>query len=244
MKNSLIIAATAALALTACDKAADKPVDNSPLEQIEAPGGDWTAVVSETPEGGFVMGNPNAKVKLVEFASLTCPHCAEFEKTAMQPLIDTYVKSGQVSFELRNFVRDAADLTATLVSRCNGSASYFGLTRQLFAEQQEWLNKLQSADQASLQALDALPPQQKSVRFAELMGMQDWAAQRGLPAAKVNACLTDQGAIDRLVAMQTEATSQYNVPGTPAFLINGELVETEAGTPLWQQLEAKLRDAI
>ena len=237
-------AAVAALSLTACDKGADKAATNTPIEQIQAPNGDWSAVVTETPEGGFLMGNPNAKVKLVEFGSLTCPHCREFDEQGVKPLIDTYVKSGQVSFEFRNFVRDAADLTATLVARCGGPASFFGMTRQLFADQPDWVGKIQSADPVTLQALETLPPQQKSIKFAELLGLQDFAAQRGLPAAKVNACLSDQGAIDRLVAMQTDAVSQYQVPGTPAFLINNEMVTLDGTGTQWEQLEKKLRDAL
>ena len=58
------------------------------------------------------MGNPNAKVKLVEFGSLTCPHCAEFEEEGGKALIENYVKTGQVSWEFRNFVRDPFDITA------------------------------------------------------------------------------------------------------------------------------------
>ena len=60
-----------------------------PVEAVPAPnGGDWSTIVSATPEGGFVMGNPNAPVKLVEFGSMTCPHCAEFDEAAMKPLTD------------------------------------------------------------------------------------------------------------------------------------------------------------
>src|SRR5918998_2689468 len=58
------------------------------------PGGDWAQVVSQTPAGGFVMGNPNARVKLIEFGSMTCPHCREFDEAGVQPLIDKYVKTG------------------------------------------------------------------------------------------------------------------------------------------------------
>ncbi|MCA1653471.1 MAG: DsbA family protein, partial [Sphingomonadales bacterium] len=88
---------------------------------VAAPnGGDWTTVVSRTPAGGFVMGNPNAKVKLIEYGSLTCPHCAEFEEKGGKPLIDNYVKKGLVSFEFRNFVRDPYDITAALIARCGG----------------------------------------------------------------------------------------------------------------------------
>ena len=65
---------------------------NVPLKQIPAPnGGDWTQMVSETPQGGFVMGNPNAPVKLIEFGSLTCPHCAEFSEQGAPVIVSKYV---------------------------------------------------------------------------------------------------------------------------------------------------------
>ena len=123
----------------------------SPRRPLPAPNnGDWSTVVTKTAEGGFVMGNPNAKVKLVEFGSMTCPHCAEFEEQGGKPLIDNYVKKGLVSWEFRNFVRDPFDMAATLLARCGGEANFFGMTRTLFHDQKNWIGKMQAADQAQL----------------------------------------------------------------------------------------------
>ena len=243
---SLLAAGT--LFVAGCDKGADNaaaPVPSGPIEPIAAPsGGDWTQVVTETAEGGFLMGNPDAPVKLVEFGSMTCPHCREFEEEAMQSITDTYVKSGRVSFEFRNFVRDGLDLTASVVARCGGAPSFFGLTNQLFADQPSMFEKVQAADQAQLQAIEALPPAQKLARFAELAGLKQWAAMRGVPSAKLDQCLADQSQIDRLVQMQSDATSTYEISGTPSFAINGELVKTEGTDSVWKQLERKLREAL
>lgn len=248
-KPLTIFAATLALALAGCDS---KPgsgdstkVESGPIEPIPAPnGGDWTTIVSVTPEGGFRMGNPDAPVKLVEFASMTCPHCREFEEQGGQALIDTYVKSGRVSYEFRNFVMNGADLTASVLARCNGPAGFFGFTRQLFADQPQWTQTLQSADPAEMQAISALPPTQQLPRLAELAGLKQWAALRGLPAAKADQCLASQAEVDKLVQMQSDAVANFEVAGTPSFLLNGEMLELEGGTPLWTQVEAKLRDAI
>ena len=213
--------------------------------RIAAPnGGDWTQTVTQTAEGGFLMGNPDAPVKLVEFGSMTCPHCADFDKAAMEAITNTYVKSGRVSFEFRNFVRDPLDLTASVVARCGGPASFFGLTTQLFEAQKELFARMQSADQATLAAIDQLPPPQKLPRFAELAGLKEWAAMRGVPSAKLDQCLADQSQTDRLVQMQSDATSTYQISGTPSFLLNGKVVEFEGSDPLWTQLEAKLRSAL
>lgn len=245
MKSMHILAASVAILASAAacnaEKGGDSAASAAPIKPIAAPNnGDWSEMVAETPEGGFVMGNPNAPVKLVEYGSMTCPHCADFQADAEKELIEKYVKSGQVSFEFRNFVRDPYDITATLIARCGGPSSFFGLTRGLFAEQKDWIGKIQAAPADQQQALMGLPPQQQFGAIAGLAGFPQWAAMRGVPSAKSAACLADDAATTKLVQMQTDAISQYNVPGTPAFLINGSLVEGSN----WELLEPKLGAAI
>ena len=211
------------------------------VEAVAPPeGGDWTQMVTQTPEGGFLMGNPNAAVKLVEFGSMTCPHCAEFDEKATAPLQE-YVKSGRVSYEFRNFVRDPFDLTASLIARCGGAQTFFPLTHALYESQKQWVQDIQNASEQQMQQLTSLPPQQQFVEIAKLANLQQWAAQRGLPSSKSAACLTNQAEVDRLVQMTSDAVSTYNVPGTPAFLINGELVGQAA---TWEALEPKIKEAL
>jgi protein-disulfide isomerase len=245
MRLSFLILASAALLATACN--AEKGAANSSgpdvaAKPVPAPNnGDWSTIVSKSPEGGFVMGNPNAKVKLVEFGSLTCPHCAEFEERGGKALIDNYVKKGLVSWEFRNFVRDPFDMTATLLSRCGGEASFFGLTRNLFADQRDWIGKIQAADQATMQALQAMPPAQQFSTIADIGGLKQYAAMRGVPRAKAEQCLADEAEVNKLVQMNTDAATGFNIPGTPSFLINGALVEQTAS---WEALEPKIKDAL
>ena len=245
MRISAIFLASAALLATACSDE-NVATNGSGPEVTAAPvpapnNGDWSTIVSKTPEGGFVMGNPNAKVKLVEFGSMTCPHCAEFDHEGGKALIDNYVKKGLVSWEIRNFVRDPFDMTATLLARCSGEAGFFGLTRNLFADQKDWIGKVQSADQAQLQALQGAPPAQQFSTIAELAGLKQYVSMRGVPRAKADQCLSDQAAIDQLVQMNTDASANYNIPGTPSFLINGSLVENVAN---WELLEPKVKEAL
>ena len=207
---------------------------------IPAPnGGDWTQTVTETPEGGMMMGNPNAPVKLVEFASMTCPHCAKFSKDSHE-LIDKYVKTGRVSYELRNYVRDSADLAASLLARCGGPTPFFKLTDQMFAEQDQWFEKLQSVSPAEQQQMQAMPPAQAVAAMGEKAGLVQFVQMRGVPEAKARQCLSDQAAIQRLVDM-TNKGNEYQLPGTPAFLINGKLVENAAS---WDELEPRLKEAL
>ena len=248
MKASYLTCALAAALASASCNAQNGNDGSSAQPQSELPAvprpadGDWSKSVIPTPEGGFLMGDPKAKVRLVEFGSLTCPHCREFDETGVQPLIDKYVRTGQVGYEFRNYVRDGFDLAATLIARCNGAQSFFPLTRAMFADQPKWVGKLQAVPPEQLERLQSLPSQQVPTEAAKLAGFQEWAAMRGVPAAKSAQCLTNQAEIDRLVQMNSDATTQYpNFSGTPNFVINGKLDEKIAG---WPQLETALRNAL
>lgn len=242
---SFLVAASAILATTACGAEEGTPgnaAPGTPVEAVPPPAsGDWSSVVSQTPEGGYLMGNPNAPVKLVEFGSMTCPHCADFDANATKPLVEDFIKTGRVSFEYRNFVRDPLDMTASLIARCGGPERFFPLTHAMFADQDNWFAKVQSLPADRLQALSTLPPQQQFVAMGEASGLQQWAAMRGVPSAKAKQCLSNEEEVNRLVQMNSEAVSTYSIPGTPSFLINGELVE---GASDWTTLEPKLRSAV
>jgi protein-disulfide isomerase len=245
MRISVLFLASAALLATACN--AEKGASNASGPEVTAAAvpapnnGDWTTIVSRTQEGGFVMGNPNAKVKLVEYGSLTCPHCADFSEHGAPKLIDTYVKTGRVSYEFRNFVRDPLDLSAALLSRCGGPTPYFKLTDQIFGAQEEWFGKLQGMSQAEQQSLQGLPPAQVTGALAGKAGLVDFVRVRGIPSEKAEACLADQAQIDKLVAMNKVATDQYNLTGTPMFMINNRVVDNAAS---WETLEPALKDAV
>ncbi len=246
MKRAFVLlAAAAAFGASACDgnsggqSAANS---NAPIDAVAPPeGGDWTKMVTQTAEGAFVMGNPNADVKLIEFASMTCPHCAEFDEKGAEPLIEKYVKTGRVSYELRNFVTNPLDMAASLIARCNGAQGFFPLTSGLFHSQQEWAQRASNMSPEQQQALEAQPPQQQIAAVADAAGLIQWAAQRGVPSAKARQCLTSQQEAERLVQMRTDADSQFQVPGTPSFALNGELLENAS---TWETLEPKIRDAL
>ena len=243
--SKIILASVAILLSTAgnAEKAAE--AKNSPevaAAAVSAPKtGDWSKTVTKTPEGGFVMGNPNAKVKLVEFGSLTCDHCAEFEHQGGNALVDDYVKKGLVSWEFRNYVRDPFDMTAALLARCGEEAGFFDLTRSLFADQKNWIGKVQAADAAQMQALQTMPPAQQFSTIADLSGLKQHALMRGVPRAKADQCLTNEAEMNQLVQMNSDAMTTYNIPGTPSFLINGSLVES---THTWDALEPRIKEAL
>ena len=242
--------AFAVVAIAGCNSKQGDAATNTPakLDQVAPPkGGDWSDVVNATPAGGFMMGNPNAKVKLVEYWSMTCPNCKRLDDLGVPPLINTYVKSGQVSWEFRNYVRDAFDLTASLVARCNGAKTFFPTMRALYNDQEKWFGRVQATPEDQMKPLQDLPPNKQFVELAKIAGFQDWAAARGLPPAKTNQCLSNEQTVDQLVQMTSDVMSKYpNFPGTPSFIINDNMVElgpvTEA--QVWPTLEAKIKEAL
>jgi protein-disulfide isomerase len=246
MKPPVFLAAAAVVvAIAGCNSKPGDAKTNAAVkwQQVAPPkGGNWTMVVNATPAGGFMMGNPNAKVKLVEYGSLTCPHCKAFDDEGVPTLIGKYVKSGQVSWEFRNYVRDPFDLTASLIARCNGAKSFFPLMRALYDNQMGWVGKIQATPQAQLESLQNLPPTKEFVQAAKFAGLQDFAAARGVPVAKSNQCLGNENSINQLVQMTSDATNQFpNFPGTPTFVINGKMVEN---TATWALLEPQLKKAL
>ncbi len=251
MKPSTILAFAAALASSGCNtqKGNDAAApESSSTEAVKAPAnGDWTEAVVRTDAGGFRMGNPDAKVKLVEFGSMTCPHCASFEESGYAPLTNNYVKSGKVSYEFRNYVRDPFDIAASLIARCNGANSFFPLTKALYDDQRQWVGNLQQAPQAKLEEIQNLGPDKQFLEIAKAADLQKWAAMRGVPSAKSTQCLTDQNAVNKLVQMNSDTTSAYpDFQGTPTFVINGKMVDlgrvTEA--QVWSALESKIKAAL
>jgi protein-disulfide isomerase len=246
MKPYVFLAcAVAVVALAGCNKKQGNVAGNEQANVTPVappPGGDWTQLVSATPAGGFVMGNPNAKVKLIEIGSMTCPHCKAFDDEGVPTLIDKYVKTGQVSWEFRNYVRDAFDVAASLVVRCNGAKTFFPLMRALYNDQQSWEAKIQATPEDQLKAMQDLPPNQQFVTLAKVAGLQDWAAARGVPQAKTNQCLANEQSVNQLVQMASDAQTQFpDFQGTPTFAINGTMLEK---TATWEALKPQLDEAL
>lgn len=250
---AILAAGAAALAVTACDKAdapsaaASDRTANTVAGTLASAAGtpnnpaDWTTTITPTAEGGFRMGNPDAKVKIVEFGSMTCHVCRDFAKESAPAFEDKYIKSGRVSYEFRNFVRDQYDIIASLLARCQGPAPFFKLTEQIYTEQDAFIAKATAMTQADIDRLQPLATSQQFVQLAGIMGLDRFVGMRGIPAAKANACLTNQAELDRLIAMQQAAIKDFKVAGTPTFLVNGTPV-TDAIQ--WKTLEPKIQSAL
>jgi protein-disulfide isomerase len=234
----------APLALVACSKGdstgGTPAAPASPVAAVSAPAGQhWTDVVAQTKEG-YVMGNPDAPIKLVEYGSRLCPTCGALAREGYQPLTTRYVDSGKVSFEFREFlVHGALDVPPTLLGNCVDKAAFFPLLEQMYANQQSFLDKMQAAPPAVQQQIQAAKPLDAFRMMAETMGLIDFVKQRGIPEAKARACLADQGQIDRWTKQTQDKGADGTVQGTPTLLINGKKVDAIT----WGQLEPLLKAA-
>jgi protein-disulfide isomerase len=244
--KTLIAAAVLALAIAGCggdaagggNATAEK---NFKVDQIAAPnGGDWTQSVSQTPSGGYLMGNPAARVKLVEYGSLSCSHCAEFSEKGSTPLRDKYVKSGQVSWEFRPYLLFAPDAGVTSVLRCMGPEAFFPLSEQLYESQPEWLGKLQQMPPELQAQLQTMTPAQQSAALVKAAGLDQFFRQRGVPEARLNTCLADQKALEALAALTAQGNRE-GVTGTPTFFINGNVLPNVGE---WKTLEPAIQQAL
>ena len=205
---------------------------------------DWSRVTSESPAGGFVMGNPKAKVKLIEFGSLTCSHCRAFDEAGVPPLIATYVKSGKVSWEFRSFLLNGFDIPATLTARCAGANGFFPMMRALYASQLEWIAKVQAIPADRMTAIQAMTPAQQFVAIGQAAGFPQFGAARGIASTRINACLADKAQADRIVAMTGDAAKRLKVGGTPTFMVNGAKVDYSGGPTPWAVVSARLDAAL
>ena len=233
-----------ALVLAACnDSKTAVPAADAPAgPAVAAPAGqNWVDMVSATPEGGFRIGNPDAKVKLLEFASLTCSHCREFHEAAAAAIKSRYVASGNVSYEYRNFVLNGADFAATVLARCQGAGAFFGLLDSFYADQAGWTEPFSRIPKADQAALANLPEDQAIRRMAELGGLADYVKLRGITRAKFDQCLSDPAQIKAVNNLRNQAVDKYKLTGTPGFIINGAVQE---GIFTWAELEPKLQAAL
>lgn len=229
-----------ALGLAACGKSADGGgaggASGKPAATVPPPAGKaWQDLVAKTPEGGYLMGNPNAPIKLVEYGSLSCPHCAKLAIDGFKPLAENYVNSGRVSLEFRSFAIHGIDLPLTLLAACGGPETFFGMVEQLYANQDAVLTRAQAGD-AQAQAAANLSPAQRMAGMANAYGLTEFFAQRGISADQAKTCLADTAGAEA-IAKQAEAAGKAGIESTPTLLIDGDKLEAHT----WAELEPELK---
>ncbi len=186
ISNRLIytaLAAPLALALAACGSngaEAGGVAEGEPVAEVAAPDGQqWSEVVTVTDYDGYMLGNPDAPIKVVEYASLTCPTCAAFVANGVEQLKEKYVDTGRVSFELRNQIHGPHDLVLARLVRCGPKETFHPRSDMVWRNQSELLQAVQQNGEAFGQAL-TLPEDQRFVQAAATAGFYDFFSRLGL----------------------------------------------------------------
>lgn len=199
---------------------------------------DWSRTVVATPDGGFRMGNPNAKLRLVEYGSLACPHCRHFEQTGYKPLVQQYVRTGRVSYEFRNILLNGPDLAVSLLAHCAGPKGFFAMSQVVYATQPQWFARVGAVTDAQKTEMEAMTDQQRIARMGEIAGFPQIAARFGVTAPRARQCLADPKGTEKLIRI-TKAAQDAGITHTPTFLINGKMIDAAT----WEQLEPQLKAA-
>ncbi|MEO8114638.1 MAG: DsbA family protein [Phenylobacterium sp.] len=173
---------------------------------LAASSGAWAAPAP--PPADMSLGRPTARVQVVEYASLTCPHCAHFNIEVFPAFKAKYVDTGKVRYTLREILTEPAQVAAAgfLMARCAGPKKYFTVVDQLFRSQAQWTS-------------DNLLPTFRKI-----------AADNGLSDAQFDACLRDEAAAKALNERVQTSVRDGGIDGTPTFVINGKKMPQGAMT--------------
>lgn len=247
--RALALPLMATLMLTACS---DKPGSPDAAQKADAAPADtqgaansqgraWATVLSVTPQNGFLMGNPDAKVHLIEYASLSCPHCADFHSASKDALKRDYIAKGLVKYEYRSFVLNPADLAASVLARCFGPERFFTLTGAFFEKQRQWFQPFVDIKPQDQQTLQSVPAQDQLKAYARLGKLDAFARQFGITGAQFDTCMTNPKLRAQLEAIQQLGTKTDQISGTPSFLINGKY---EDDLRTWDAVDARLKSLV
>ena len=164
-----------------------------------------------------VLGDPGASVTIIEFASLSCPHCAEFHKTRFDWLKENYIDTGKVRFIFRDFPLNRPALLGSMVAHCADPSKYFAYLSLLFKNQEKWAF--------------SQPVEEQLVKLARVSGMGQ---------EQLLNCLQDEALAEKIIQSRLESQNTYNIESTPSFLVGDQLI---VGVPSEERLRELIEGA-
>lgn len=191
-------AQTEAMKPAAAETQAAAPAAKAELPQAEGEV-DVAKLMAPGPLPEMALGKPDAKVTIVEYMSMTCPHCARFHNETFEAIKAKYVDGGQVRFIVREFPFDPRAAAAFMLARCAPEGQYFPMVSMLFKQQEQWA--------AAQNGRDALLQMSKLAGFTQ---------------ESFEACLTNQKLLDDVNAVMQKGAKDFGVNATPTFFINGK----------------------
>ena len=162
-----------------------------------------------------VLGNADAPVTIVEYSSMTCPHCAAFHKEVLSELKAKYIDSGKVRYIIREFPLDNLAATAAMLARCVDSAKYYDFVDTLYSHQEDWAFKDQP-----------------------LPELQKFAKQVGFTEDRFKQCISDEKVLKYIEWVRERANKQFGVRATPSFFVNGKRIKGAATVQKFDELIA------
>jgi protein-disulfide isomerase len=153
------------------------------------------------PDGDVVLGSEKAPVTIIEYASMTCPHCAHFSQETFPELQKRYIDTGKVRFIFREFPLDALAAAGFMLARCAGKDKFMPIVETLFSKQSDWVV------QQPIEPLKAI------------------AKQFGFTEDSFNQCLANQKVLDGIQAVRDRASQKLGVNSTPTFFVNGKRIQ-------------------
>jgi protein-disulfide isomerase len=180
---------------------------------------DQAELAKASPDGDVVLGSDKAPVTIIEYASMTCPHCAHFSTTTFPELQKRYIDTGKVRFIFREFPLDALAAAGFMLARCEGNDKFMPIVETLFAKQPEWMVK------------EPIPP------------LQSIAKQFGYTEQSFNQCLANQKVLDAIQDVRDRAAGKLGVNSTPTFFINGKrFVGDQSIEALAKEIDPQLKE--
>jgi protein-disulfide isomerase len=176
------------------------PIDTAAAQMSTGADVSMADLLVPGPLGDEIQGQADAPVTIVEYASMTCPHCSHFHETTYPEMKKKYIDTGKVRFIFREFPLDPLAAAAAMLARCAGKDKFFPLIDAFFAQQKDWVV------QKPLQPMFAI------------------AKQAGFTQQSFDECLANQQLLTGLEEQRTRATQKFNVNSTPTFFINGKTV--------------------
>lgn len=232
IKPLFLGAAAAALTLLAGPVASQQSLANpGSAFAPEGKKGDWQTRIKRT-ERGHLIGNPAANAQLIEFISYTCPHCADFAAQGEPALELALLMPGKIGLEVRPVIRNALDLTVSLLAQCGDPAGFKARHQALMRTQADWLGRARNAPQ-SQQAIWARGDKAARMNVASALGLSQMLAERGQSQIALDTCVSDDAAAKLLLENSRADYADFGVAGTPSFALDGKLL---VGVHNWQAL--------
>lgn len=227
----------AVLAIAAFSLAAAPPAKKAAAPAAKRPAAaNWNAVVVRTASGTHLLGNPNARVKLGEYVSYTCSHCAEFHVASEAALRLNYVQSGNVSVEINHVLRDPVDATIAQLVNC-GPSSKFLINHSMFLRSQsKWIGLLARSTPVQRNRWYTGDRAMRMRAVASDFHFYDMMATRGYDRMTLEKCINDNALAERLANISA-ASNKLGIDHTPSFTLDGALL---LGTSEWNLLEPQI----